>query len=147
MKLNKLLLSLLLVSIFGFTASVSANTQALGTCLTDSLNGKERKLLVKWIYFAMANHPELIANSSISNEDRVNSDKAVGVLITRLFIQDCPEEAKLAQKSDPLAIQKAFEFVGQVAMGELMTNEKVMSGITNYVQYTDQNKITELFVE
>jgi hypothetical protein len=32
-------------------------------------------------------------------------------------------------------------------MGELMTNEKVMSGITNYVQYTDQNKITELFVE
>lgn len=147
MKLNKLLLSVIFVSVSGLSVSVSADTQALGTCLTDSLNGKERKLLVKWIYFAMANHPELKANSKISEADRVNSDKATGELITRLFVQDCPEEAKLAQKSDPMAVQKAFEFVGQVAMGELMTNEKVISGISTYVQYTDQNKINALFVE
>ena len=126
---------------------VSADAQVLGTCLADSLNGKERKILVKWIYFSMATHPEFQSNSSITESDRVNSDKATGKLITRLFVQDCPKEATLAQKSNPMAVQKAFEFVGQVAMQEIMTNQNVTTAISNYVLYTDQNKINALFVK
>jgi hypothetical protein len=125
----------------------SADTQAFATCLADALNGKERKLLVKWIYFSMATHPELEANSSITEADRDSSNKATGSLITRLFVEDCPNEAKIAQKSDPMAIRKAFEFVGQVAMQEIITNQKVITAIGRYVQYTDQNKINALFVE
>jgi hypothetical protein len=127
--------------------TASADTQAFATCLADSLNGKERKLLVKWIYFSMATHPELKANSIITEADRESSNKATGSLITRLFVQNCPKEAKLAQKSDPMAIQKAFEFVGQVAMQEIMTDQNVIAAIGSYIKYADQNKINALFVE
>jgi len=125
----------------------SADTQALGSCLADSLNGKERKLLVKWIYYSIATHPELEANSDITEADREDSDRATGSLITRLFVQDCPSEAKVAHNSDPNAIRQAFEFVGKVAMQEIMTNQNVMSSISNYIKYADQNKINNLFAE
>ena len=129
------------------TVQAAVDTPALGTCLTDSLTGKERKFLAKWIFFAIAAHPEMAANSNITDEQRIETDKAVGALVTRLFVEDCPKEAKAAQKADPMVAQKAFQLVGKVAMQELMTNQKVMSAITNYGIYTDQSKINALFVE
>lgn len=147
MKLRNILLSIVLTFMWALPVAASADTQALATCLTDSLNGKERKLLVKWVYFAMAAHPELEANSIITEADRDSSDKATGSLITRLFVQDCPKEAKLAQRSDPMAVQNAFEFVGQVAMQEIVTNQKVIAAIGSYIEYTDLNKINAILVE
>ena len=95
----------------------------------------------------MASHPELESLASFTDDDVLKSNKAIGKLITRLFVDDCPAESKAAQKQDPLAIQRAFEFVGQVAMQELMSNQNVIVGITNYAKFTDQSKINALFVE
>jgi len=53
----------------------------LGGCMVDSLNGKERKELAKWIFFAIAAHPEIRSYTSISSEDINTSDKVVGELI------------------------------------------------------------------
>lgn len=48
------------------------------------------------------------------------------------------------RKCTPLAIQKAFEWVGKVAMQELMTDQGVMAAISNYVNYADQEKFGAL---
>lgn len=143
MKNNFMALFLILLSVAVFISPVNASELNLGTCLIDSLTGKERKNLAKWIYFAIAAHPEMSSYSNIKQEDRVKIDKYVGNLVTRLLAEDCASEFKSAQTTDPLALRKAFELVGQVAMQELMTNQNVKTSITSYVKYTDQNKIQE----
>lgn len=145
---NKLVVLLFpLIAFAGLPASVQANPQALGTCFIDSMTGKERKDLVKWIFLSMATHPELQSFSNISSDDKTMSDKTMGALITRLFAEDCPAETKAAQQVDPLAINKAFELVGKVAMQELMTNQDVMRSLTNYVNYTDQKRIQDVLTK
>ena len=130
-----------------FSLSAVAEAQDLGTCLIDSLNGKERKQLAKWIYFAIAAHPEMVKFSNIKDDDRVETDKYIGKLVTRLLAEDCASTAKIALKTDPLALEKAFELVGQVAMQELMNNQSVNSAVTSYIKYADLNKLKSLIGE
>ncbi|MGD8992745.1 MAG: hypothetical protein PVI00_14915 [Desulfobacterales bacterium] len=141
MKNKFMALSIVFLSVTVWLSPVNASELDLGTCLVDSLTGKERKNLAKWIYFALAAHPEMSSYSNIKQDDRVKIDKYVGTLVTRLLAEDCASEFKSAQKTDPLALRKAFELVGQVAMQELMTNQDVKTSITSYIQYADQKKI------
>jgi hypothetical protein len=103
--------------------------------MVDTLNGKERTNLAKWIFFSIAAHPEIKSHSGVGQKERKESDEYVGKLITRLLTSDCPNELKRANKSDPVALQKAFELVGKVAMQELMTNQDVMKAVSNYARY------------
>jgi hypothetical protein len=119
----------------------------LGGCLVESLNGKERKELAKWIFFAMAAHPEMKSYSSASDKDIQQTDEFVGKLITRLLTENCPRDLQKAYKADPSTIQKAFELVGKVAMRELMTDQNVTKSISNYVRYIDEEKINKVLLE
>lgn len=147
--MKHLLTYIILITGLVFTIPVTSGTAAndLGNCMIDSLNGKERKLLAKWVFFAMAAHPEINSYSNISNKDRKEVDEAFGNLTTRLFTSDCGNELRIAYKTDSTALQKAFELVGQVAMQEIMTNRNVKSAIVNYAQYVDQEKINSLILE
>ncbi len=144
-----------LINIAIFTAflflpigSIAATpTEVFGGCLIDNLNGKERKNLAKWIFFAIAAHPEIKSYSKITSNDVTDSDKYVGSLITRLLTENCQNEMKAANKADPQAIEKAFRLVGEVAMQELMTDKDVTATITSYINYTDQEKINKTLSE
>lgn len=140
--MKKLILSVLVL--LGVFSQPAVQATELGTCMVDSLNGKERKNLAKWIFFSMAAHPHIGSYSNISEEDLLENDKYVGQLVTRLLTKDCPDILAKMSKSDPLVVQKSFELVGQVAMQELMTDEKVVQTISNYAKYTDIEKIDEL---
>ena len=119
----------------------------LGGCLVESLNGKERKELAKWVFFAMAAHPEMKSYSNVSDKDTKETDEFVGKLITRLLAENCPRDLQKAYSADPLAIQKAFELVGKVAMRELMTDQNVTKSISSYVRYIDEEKINKVLLE
>jgi hypothetical protein len=123
-----------------FTFSV-AHANDLGTCMVDSLNGKERKQLAKWMFFGIAAHPEISVYSRATPHDIEESDQLVGRLFTRVLTEDCPTELREAAKSNSRAIEKSFELVGQVAMQELITNEKVANAISSYARYLNQEKI------
>ena len=127
---------------FGIPAAAASQTDAFGVCLVDSLTGKERKRLARWIFFSIAAHPEIKPYLSASKQDIDSSDQYVGRLVTRLLVDDCPAELKAANKEDPRAAQKAFELVGQVAMQELMANEQVENAVANYGRYADQDRIS-----
>ncbi len=134
--------TLLTISVVIATPVYSASpADDLGVCLVDSLNGKERKALAKWIFFAIAAHPDINSYSNASSDDIQKSDVYIGKLITRLLTENCPGELRKANAADPMAIQNAFELVGKVAMQELMTDENVMRSITNYANYVDQEKL------
>jgi hypothetical protein len=122
-------------------------TDKLGGCMVDALNGKERKQLAKWIFFAIAAHPEIKSYSNATPQNIAETDEVVGKLITRLLTNDCPEELKAANRTNPMALQQSFELVGQVAMQELLNDQSVIKAITNYVQYTDLEKINMLLID
>ncbi len=131
--------------LFLSTISIAATpTEVFGGCLVDNLNGKERKKLAKWIFFAIAAHPEIQSFSNVSADDRIENDKYIGNLVSRLLADNCPNEMMAAYKVNPLAIEKAFELVGQVAMQELMTDQAVTSSISSYINYTNQEKINNI---
>lgn len=129
------------------SALANSSTDVFSNCLVDALNGKERKNLAKWIFFAIAAHPEINSHSNASSKDIKNSDVYVGKLITRLLTVDCPHELKKANEFNPLAIQQGFELVGKVAMQELMTNQNVTKALTNYIKYADKDKINKILTE
>ena len=53
--------------------SSSTQTQALASCLADSTTGRDRKDLVRWMFFAIGSHPEnkafLVATAPAAIED------------------------------------------------------------------------------
>lgn len=147
--MREAILVFLTTSILLFANQVLASeaTKNFSTCLADTLNGKERKELAKWIFFSIAAHPEINEYSNITPENKEKSDKYIGSLIGRLLIKDCPEQLKAAYKENPMALERGFEYVGKVAMQELMTNRQTVNAITNYTKYIDLEKVNRLLIE
>lgn len=133
-----LLASLLAVSM---PTSAATPTEEFSVCLVDSLNGKERKVFARLVFFSMAAHPEIESFSKIKKSDLKKTSKSIGKIFTRLLTVDCPGELKAANDSDPLALQRAFELVGQVAMQELMTNDAVSEAMAGFSKYADMQAI------
>ena len=138
----------ILLSILISPASLNASQEAqnLGACLTDSMNGKERKNLAKWIYLGMSTHSVIKPFSNVSQKDIDNSNKYVGSLITRLITEDCPKAAKLAhEKGGSAAFEYAFRVVGEVAMKELMTEPAVSQSLGAFEKHLDHKKFNKVF--
>jgi hypothetical protein len=138
----------LLISLVFTPLIASANTSAqqLGVCMTDSMNGKERKNLAKWIYFGMSEHSTIKPHSNVPKADRESMDEYVGVLITRLLTEDCPKIAKVAlEENGSAAFEYAFGVVGEVAMTELMAEPSVSKSLGAFERHLDQSKFDEVF--
>ena len=143
--MQRMILVLLMIVASHFTnvAHAATATDKFATCLVESLNGKERKGLATWIFMSIAAHPEISPFGNVTQADRQRSDEFVGALITRLLVDDCPTQLNAANAANHMAIEKAFELVGQVAMQELMTNQDVMVALTNYARFADMEKIRD----
>ncbi|MFK8029142.1 MAG: hypothetical protein AB8G18_02800 [Gammaproteobacteria bacterium] len=145
--MKKILIIIALLNVTFMVTPVSAGpaSNALATCMVDSLNGKERKLLAKWIFLGMAAHPEMSQLSNVTKELQAGSDKYIGELVTRLLADDCSAEAKSALETESsIALATAFELVGKVAMQELMTNKEVSVALSGFEKHLDKEKLEVL---
>ena len=142
-----ILVSVLLFSFLNTQISyANESAQKLGVCMTDSLNGKERKNLAKWIFFGMSAHSSINKYINASQEDFDSTNKFVGELITRLLTVDCPVQAKKAiDDGGPAAFEFAFRIVGEVAMQEIMAEASVADSLGSFEKYIDQDKFDETF--
>jgi hypothetical protein len=143
-----------LVSILMFCAALlcpgsvlaSQSTQQLAVCLTDALDGMERKQLAKWIYFGMSSHSMIKPFSKITEKDIDESDRYVGLLITKLMTEDCPTQAKTAfTESGSRAFELAFGLVGEVAMQELMNEPGVVESLGAFEKHLAKEKLDATF--
>jgi hypothetical protein len=123
-------------------AAASPLSDAAGRCLGDNTTGKERKELARWVFIAMAAHPEIKSLSNASAEVGIEASKATARLFTRLIAENCPAEISALVKAEgPQSLRYAFEILGQIAMQELMTNKEVSASLTGFEQYTDRPRI------
>lgn len=139
--------ALVVLSTFYCSAThASQEAQRFGTCLTDSMTGKERKNLAKWIFLGMSTHSTIRPYANVTEDDIDEINQYVGSLITRLVTEDCPEQAKAAADlTGAAAFEQAFKIVGEVAMQELMTEPSVGQSLGAFEKYLDQQKFNDVF--
>jgi len=144
----KALLTIALMTSFALSgAATAASTpiEATQTCLSDSTSGKDRKLLAKWIFLAMAAHPEFKSISTASAQENETTSRDIADLITRLMTVDCKSQMQDLMATDTdvsNALKVAFSHLGQVAMQELMANKDVEASISQFGKFIDEEKLT-----
>lgn len=123
-------------------AVASPAAEAVGLCLTDSTTGKDRKDLARWIFLAMAEHPEIRELAKVPTTAGDESARTVASLVTRLIVDSCPKQIEqLIRAEGPSSLSTAFGFLGNVAFQELVTNEQVSKSIQQYHRYIDRSKM------
>jgi len=124
------------------SALAGPHADALGRCLAENTNGKERKDLARWMLAAMTVHPEMRSLSAATDADRDQASRVMGALFTKLLSEGCPGQAKAAvQNEGAQAMQAAFGTLGQLAMQELMSDQDVAKSIGAFERYIDQKKV------
>ena len=140
--LNTLRILLVAALSLHMTAQANPTTDALGKCLSDSSTGKDRKDLAKWIFVAMSAHPEIGSISRASPESIESIQRTSAALFTRLISEACPSEMRAVIKSDGTeGIKVSFEYLGKMAMQELMSNAQVSGAIGGIERYVDKAKV------
>lgn len=115
---------------------------ALSRCLTDGTTGKERKDLARWLFTAMAAHPEIKDMSKVTPAEQEQFTKAAGATFTRLLSETCAKETKAAVAAGgSAALQAGFSVLGQMAMQELMSNPQVAGAMSTLEQHIDRAKV------
>ena len=128
------------------TSGTSTSAEALKTCVTDKTSGRDRKDLAKWVFFAMAAHPEMKPYADDkATAAAEESSKTVGALVTRLLTDSCATEFKAVMQTGQgsQATRLAFETLGQLAMRELMTDKTVQETMSSIGRYVDQSQINQ----
>jgi len=146
--MNRYLFVISIIAALLTPAVAHAGSQAhgLGVCLTDSLNGKERKNLAKWIFLGMSAHSTIEPYYDVSAQDVDDSNRYVGALVTRLLTEDCPNQARLAfEEGGASGFEYAFSVVGKVAMQEIMSEPQVSQSLGAFEQYLDQERFNQVF--
>jgi hypothetical protein len=129
------------------SSSVQAGPQAdaAKTCLADSTNGKDRKVLAKWIFLSIAAHPEIKTLSRATDVDAEQASRAVGTLFTRLIAENCPNEIRAMVKSEGAAsLRTTFEFLGGLAMQELTASPEVKTSVSLFERFVDRSRISAI---
>lgn len=118
--------------------------ETLGVCLTDHTTGKERKLLARWVFTALAAHPEISGLAAVTPAEREEASQVAGALYTRLFTEACLTEVERAiEEGGSAAIEAGFGVLGQVAMQELMNDAQVSAAMELMVTYIDLTRLEE----
>jgi hypothetical protein len=120
----------------------------MAKCLVSSTSPEDRTLLVKWIFSAMALHPDLTSMSAISTQQRDALTKSAGALFQRLLLESCRRETQEAvQNEGPQTIQYAFQILGQVASRGIFTDPQVLEGMKSLSKGLDEEKLKALLAD
>jgi hypothetical protein len=131
-------------------AQAQGPVNALKTCVTDNTSGRDRKDLAKWVFFAMAAHPEMkpYADAKVAAAVDESSQK-MAALVTRLLTESCVNEVRAVMKTGQgsQALRFAFESLGQLAMQELMADKTVQDTMGLFQRYVDQTRLKEALAD
>ncbi|WP_156927429.1 hypothetical protein [Leisingera methylohalidivorans] len=99
-----------------------------------------------WVVLAYSQHPDVADVISTNGNPQDSADRELAELFSELLLERCPEEAKAAIKSDGnLAMEAAFQVLGQVAGQELANNPQVNSAMTGFTRYLDHKRLNTFF--
>jgi hypothetical protein len=117
----------------------------LSVCLVKQTSAAEQTTLVRWIFAAIASHPQVKDMAKLSPQEGEKLNKDVAALYTALLTERCRTETRDAvQYEGEKALESAFETLGKVAMQGLMSDPNVNGYMTGLDKYLDKKKLAEV---
>jgi len=132
----------LATGIWGATAHAAEPGAALSECLKRSATPDDRRVLVQWIFSAIAVHPDLQALSTIDADKRAKIEKDAADTFERLIAVDCTAPARqtiIAEGSEGFG--NAFKTLGELAMGGVVENRDVQVGMSRVGEMIDSERM------
>lgn len=160
-KVKKGLVSLAVIAALGLGAQAHAQTAtstqgdaqaaALKTCIARAVTPEDERLIVRYVFFMMARHPDVSRYATISQDERTALDRDVGTMMTRLMVDQCGNEIRDIYKNGnknvlEAAFGEAFSGIGERGMKDLMAHPDVQVAAMGFVSYMDMNKLVKLFM-
>jgi len=126
-------------------AMAGVYTDDLSRCLVEKSTPGDKSILVQWIFMAIAHHPSVASLAKVTPQDADALNKKAADLFMRLLTETCEDSTKKAvQYEGSVAIQQAFQVLGQVASRELMSAPEVAAIIGGLEKHLDPKKLESL---
>lgn len=126
-------------------AAPSSGSQALGRCFVLKTTGADRLLIARWLAGAMGSGSATKDLVTVNQARKTATDQGMAQLFTRLFTQDCAEQAAPLMKArDSKGVEAAGGMLGEIAMRELMSDPAVSASIFGYMKFLDFSKFGAL---
>jgi hypothetical protein len=117
----------------------------MAKCLVKAASPEDQTVFIRWLFAAIALHPDVASMATITPQQREEFSKRAGALFQRLLTESCRAETQQAIHNEGSAtIQYAFQVFGQAAAGHLFANPTVAAGMKDLAKYIDQDKIKAL---
>jgi hypothetical protein len=142
--------STLLLALAGLAGSGSAlagpYSEALSACLVKSTTAQERTAFVRFVFAAIARHPQVADMSSVSPAEGDRLGKEIAELFWVLLSDRCRTQARDAmQHEGEGAVSSSFGALGKVAMHDLMGDPAVDAYLGQMASHVDTNQLKALF--
>ena len=125
-------------------AAAGPYSDDLSKCLVRSTGEAEKRTLVKWIFAAVALHPEVADIASVTPAQRAEMTRNTAKIFEKLLADSCRTEVQQAvQYEGPQTIGSSFQVLGQVAARELFSNPNVAANMADLSKYIDQKRIAD----
>jgi hypothetical protein len=136
---------LLIASAASQSAVAGLYTDDLSRCLVSSTTKEDRVVLVKWIFTALAQHPDVASLTTIDSANAESATKELGAMFMRLMTDVCGAKLVEAIKYEGTsALEQSFSVLGQVAARELMVHPDVLKSLTGLEKHLDRSKFEAL---
>ena len=150
MKFNLNIAVSIAFSIFAITntsiSHAAPKLESVKQCIRDKTTSKDKKDFAKWIFITMSAHPEIQDFSLVTSDSKNKSDQIMANLIQSLFINKCRGEIQeLITEFGASSTELVYEFIGELAMDEILTNPKVIENLQGFSKYIDKEKFEKLF--
>ena len=120
-------------------------TDDLSKCLVESTTKDDRVSLIRWMFAAISKHPAVSSLTKVTDADIDKANAATGALFMKLLTQTCRDATKKALKYEGgAAIQLSFQVLGQVAMGDMMSDPNAGGAIAGLEKFVDEKEIVAL---
>lgn len=137
---------LLLALLTAGSAHAGPYSDDLGKCLVASTTAADKGALVKWMFATAALHPAVKSVASVTPAERSGFNRDTARLFERLVTESCKAQTQQALKYEgAVALQVAFQLLGQVAARELFSDPAVAGGMADLEKHFDKQKLEAAF--
>lgn len=115
---------------------------ALTRCLIESTSEDEKRILVKWVFSVIAQHPDIASMTRIDATQRTSIDRDAAAVFETLLADQCAAPLRVAMKqSGTDAIGRSFQALGTSAATDMLQNPQVVSSGAGLMKHLDMQRI------
>lgn len=119
-----------------------APQEALTQCLMKSTSADDKRVLVKWVFAVIAQHPDIASMTQIDAAQRSAIDRDAAKVFEQLLADQCAGPLRTAMKqSGTDAIGKSFQTLGTSAATDMLQNPQVVTSGAGLMKHLDMQRI------